>query len=71
MLRKNWTMRKTKNASVASSFGTMSGRKVFTQSIWAKMMYCGTMSTWIGSMIVTSMIAKVIAPPRNVSLANA
>ena len=51
MPRMNCTMRKTKNASVARSFGTISGRNVLIQPSWENMMYCGTMITWIGSMM--------------------
>ncbi len=58
MPRKNCTMRNTKNASVASSFGTMSGRNVLIHDSDENRMYCGTMITWIGSMIDMSMIAN-------------
>lgn len=64
-------MRKTKNASVARNFGTTSGRNVFTQSSWENMMYCGTMITWIGNMIVPSMMANHRRLPVKSSLANA
>ena len=49
--RMNWTIRKTKKASVARNFGTTSGRMVFTQPIFRKKMYCGMSCAWIGSMI--------------------
>ena len=54
----NWTIRKMKNASVARSFGTISGQNVLIQPSWGNSMYCGTITTWIGSMIVPSMIAN-------------
>ena len=71
MPRMNCTMRNTKNASVASSFGTIRGQKVFTHPIWENMMYCGTITTWNGSMIVRSMRAKAGFLKRNSSRANA
>jgi hypothetical protein len=58
MPRMNCTIRKTKNASVASSFGTISGQYVLIQSSCENRMYCGTITTWIGSMIVPSMMAN-------------
>ena len=67
----NCTIRKTKNASVASSLGRISGRNVLVQPSWEKMMYCGTITTWIGSMMVSSMIANSSDLPRNSSRANA
>ena len=51
MPRMNWTIRKMKNASVARSFGRISGRKVLTQPSCENRMYCGTIITWIGSMM--------------------
>lgn len=71
MPRMNWTIRKMKNASVASSFGTISGQKVLIQSSWENSTYCGTMITWIGSMMVPSMIANQVRLRRNSSRANA
>lgn len=71
MPRMNWTMRNTKNASVASSLGTMRGANVFTQPSCENRMYCGTMITWIGSMIVMSIAPKNHFLPQNSSLANA
>src|SRR5690625_3773073 len=56
--RKNCTMRNTKNASVASSFGTMRGRKVLIHPSSENSTYWGTMITWIGSMMDISMIAN-------------
>ena len=67
----NWTIKKTKNASVARNFGRISGTKVFTQPRLLKMMYCGTTMTWMGSMIVISMIANHTVFSRNCSRANA
>ena len=71
MPRMNCTIRKMKNASVASSFGTMSGRNVLTQPSWENSTYCGTMITWIGSMMLSSMIANQNRLPVNSSRANA
>jgi hypothetical protein len=48
------TIKKTKNASVARNLGRISGTNVFTKPRWLKMMYCGTTTTWMGSMIVTA-----------------
>ena len=67
----NCTMRKTKNASVASSLGTSSGQKVFTQPICENRMYCGTMTTWNGSMMVSSMMPKNSFLPVNCRRAKA
>ena len=67
----NCTIRKTKNASVASSFGTISGRNVLIQPSWANSTYCGTITTWIGSIIVPSMTANQNRLTRNSSRANA
>ena len=67
----NCTIRKTKNASVASSFGRISGMKVFVKPSCEKMMYCGTITTWIGNMIVSSMIAKKPDLPLNCRRAKA
>ena len=61
----NWTIKNTKNASVARNLGRISGTNVFTQPNWLKMMYCGTTTTWNGSMIVISMIAKNSVLNRN------
>ena len=69
--RMNCTMRNTKKASVARNFGTSSGRNVLTHPSWEKITYWGTMMTWIGSMIVASMIAKNTVRPRNCNLAKA
>ena len=71
MPRMNCTIRNTKNASVASSFGTISGRKVLTQPSWEKSTYCGTMITWIGSMMLSSMMPKKRRFAVNSSRANA
>ena len=71
MPRMNWTMRNTKNASVARSLGTISGQKVFTQPICENRMYCGTMITWNGSMMVSSMMPKNSFLPLNCSRAKA
>src|SRR5829696_2285561 len=65
------TIKNTKNTSVARNLGKISGTKVFTQPNWLKMMYCGTTTTWKGSMIVISMIANHIAFSRNCSRAKA
>ena len=54
----NCTIRKMKKASCARNFGTTSGRMVFTQPIWRKKMYCGISCTWMGSMMVPSMMAN-------------
>ncbi|MCY1250768.1 hypothetical protein D9M72_644380 [compost metagenome] len=67
----NWTIRNTKNASVARSLGTISGQKVFTQPICENRMYWGTITTWNGSMMVSSMMPKKIFLPLNCSLAKA
>ncbi len=67
----NWTIKNTKNASVARNLGRISGTNVFTQPNWLKMMYCGTTTTWKGSMIVISMIANHSVFSRNFSRANA
>src|SRR6476620_5959553 len=71
MPRMNWTIKNTKNASVARNFGRISGTNVFTNPSLLKMMYCGTITTWIGSMTVTSMIENHIVLNRNFSRANA
>jgi len=71
MPRMNWTIRNTKNASVASSLGTNSGQKVFTQPICENRMYCGTITTWNGSMMVNSMMPKNSRLPVNWSRAKA
>src|SRR3712207_2117281 len=71
MPRKNCTMRNTKNASVARNLGTINGRNVLIQPSWENSTYCGTMTTWIGSMIVTSMIANHSGRSRKFSRANA
>src|SRR5919107_1305232 len=65
MPRMNCTIRNTKNASVARNLGRISGMKVSTQPSWLKMMYCGTTTTWNGSMIVTSMIENHSVLNRN------
>ncbi|MNC94882.1 hypothetical protein D3C83_118580 [compost metagenome] len=54
----NCTMRKMKKASVASTFGMMSGQIVLIRSSFENMMYCGTIVTCAGSMIVPSMSAN-------------
>jgi hypothetical protein len=36
--------------------GTISGQKVFTQPICENRMYCGTITTWNGSMMVSNMM---------------
>ena len=56
--RMNCTSRKMKKESTASSLGSSSGQKVFTQPSREKMMYCGTTVTCSGSMMLTSMTAK-------------
>ena len=58
MPRMNCTIRKMKNASVARSFGTISGRNVLTQPSCENSTYCGTMITWIGSMMLSSMMRE-------------
>src|SRR5829696_3836608 len=65
------TIKNTKNASVARNLGRIRGTNVFTQPSWLKMMYCGTTTTWKGSMIVISMIANHSVFSRNCSRANA
>src|SRR5215211_5897527 len=69
--RMNWTIKNTKNASVARNLGKISGTNVFTKPSWLKMMYCGTITTWKGSMIVNSMIENHNPLNRNFSRANA
>ena len=71
MPRMNWTIKNTKNASVARNLGKISGTNVFTQPNWLKRMYCGTTSTWKGSMSVSSMMANHSPLSRNFSRANA
>ena len=71
MPRMNWTIKNTKNASVARNLGSTSGMKVLIQPSWLNRMYCGTTTTWIGSMIVTSMIENQSVFPRNFSRAKA
>src|SRR5215207_9623244 len=71
MPRMNWTIKNTKNASVARNLGKISGTNVFTQPSWLKTMYCGTTTTWKGSMIVNSMMANHSDLSRNCSRANA
>ena len=46
MPRKNCTIRKTKKASIARNFGTISGRNEFTQPNFRNITYCGTSVTW-------------------------
>jgi hypothetical protein len=70
-LRMNWTIRKMKNASVAKNLGTMSGRNVLIQPSSLNRMYWGTITTWIGSMIVPSMMAKQTRLNGNSNRANA
>ncbi len=67
----NWTIKNTKNASVARNLGKISGTKVFTQPSELKRMYCGTTTTWKGSMSVSSMMANHSPLSRNFSRANA
>ena len=67
----NCTIKKTKNASVARNLGRISGTNVFTKPRLLKMMYCGTTTTWMGSMIVNSMIENHTVLNRNFSRANA
>ena len=69
--RMNCTIKNTKNASVASSLGSTSGMNVFTQPNWLNRMYCGTMITCIGSMIVSSMMPKKMFLNLNFSRAKA
>ena len=38
--------------------GTVSGRNVFTQFSPLKIIYCGTTSTWLGTIIVISIQIK-------------
>ena len=72
MPRMNWTMRKTKNASVARNFGTISGRYgVSTQPSCLNRMYCGMISTWSGSSSVPIMMANQSPRSRKRSRANA
>ena len=58
MPRMNCTIRKTKNASVASSFGTISGSGVSIQPRNLNSTNCGTISTWCGSSSVAIMTAN-------------
>ena len=46
MPRTNWTIRNTKNASVARNLGTTSGRIVFTHPSCWKNTYWGITTTW-------------------------
>src|SRR3954447_4122012 len=71
MPRMNCTMRNTKKASVAKNLGRISGTNVFTQPRLLNKMYCGTNTTWIGSMTVTSMIENSTVLSRNFNRANA
>src|SRR5215217_713226 len=71
MPRMNWTIKNTKNASVARNLGKISGTKVFTHPSALNRMYCGTTTTWKGSIIVNSMMANHIPRSRNLSRANA
>ena len=45
--------------------------KVSTQPSWLNRMYCGTTTTWMGSMIVISMIENHSVFSRNCSRAKA
>src|ERR1041385_5033122 len=56
--RMNWTIGNTKNASVASIFGTISGSGVLIQPKCLNSTYCGTISTWCGSNRVPIMMAN-------------
>ena len=71
MPRMNWTIKKMKKASTAKNLGRISGTNVFTQPRLLNRMYCGTRTTWIGSMTVTSMIENHSVLNRNCSRANA
>lgn len=70
----NWTIRKTKNASVASRCGTISGRYGHgppTQPNERNITNCGTISTWLGSSNVPIMMANQKPRSRNRSRAKA
>ena len=67
----NWTIKNTKNASVARNLGKISGTNVFTKPSALNRMYCGTTTTWKGSMSVNSMMANHSPRSRNFSRANA
>ncbi len=67
----NWTIRNTKNASVASSFGRISGQNVSTMPSRWKIVYCGISTACVGSMIVASMNANSGPRSRNRRRANA
>ena len=54
----NWTIKKMKKASVARNLGSTKGMNVFAKPSWEKTMYCGMISTWIGSITDTSTIPK-------------
>ncbi len=69
--RMNCTIRKMKNASCARNFGTTSGRFVLIQSSWENKTYWGTISTWMGSISVASIMAKKTFLPRKFSRAKA
>src|SRR5215207_6991910 len=71
MPRMNCTIKKMKNASTARNLGKISGTNVFTHPNALKMMYCGTTTTWKGSMSVNSMMANHNPRSRNCSRANA
>src|SRR5688500_11467820 len=71
MARMNWTIKNTKNASVARNFGRINGTNVFTHPSELKRMYCGTTTTWKGNMRVSSMMANHKPLSRNFSRANA
>src|SRR5690348_2950409 len=71
MLRMNCTMRKTKKASVASAFGTISGSGVSIQPRNLNSTNCGTISTWWGSSSVAIMTANHMPRKGKRSRANA
>src|SRR3954451_3164290 len=71
MPRMNCTIKKTKNASVARNFGRIKGTKVFTQPSALNTMYCGTTTTYTGSIKVINMIEKNSVLKRNLNRAKA
>ena len=70
-LRMNWTMRNTKNASVARNLPISSGMNVSTRPSRLNTMYCGMITTWNGSSSVPIMSAKKMFRPGNSIRANA
>lgn len=67
----NWTIRKTKKASVARYLPISSGVKVLISSSFWNITYCGMISTWYGSSSVPIMMANMALRPAKRTLVKA